>query len=253
MLSHATIRAVGWVSSIGLHLGSALLLLAVPIAIHADPHRSEVSFSVASATRAVAPASRTPAPNVSGPSRPIAKLAIGSSAPTPVMKAMATSEPLDMTGVTLTGTEGASWASMTGNGQAMRAPIVQNVVATPPADRSKTTLSNAPSLVSRPEPTIVPVKDLSSKPVAPTLDTQLLSNYPIEAKRLGIAGRAVVIARIDTDGVVRTTSILTESAAGFGAACQKTVRGSRWTEPRDKDGKPVHTQVNYTCDFRVDG
>lgn len=104
-----------------------------------------------------------------------------------------------------------------------------------------------------PQTPLVSVKDLAAKPLPPVLDAQLLSNYPREARRLGIAGRAVVIARVDADGVVRTTRIFSESSAGFGLACQRTLLGTRWSEPRDKDGRSVQTQIYYTCDFRVDG
>jgi TonB family protein len=80
----------------------------------------------------------------------------------------------------------------------------------------------------------------------------LRANYPEEARQRGLAGSARVRARIDADGVIRSARLLTESSPGFGAACRKTVLGSQWSAPRDKNGGAVATEIVYTCHFQVD-
>ena len=39
---------------------------------------------------------------------------------------------------------------------------------------------------------------------------------------------------------------------GFGAACEQTLRGSRWSPPYDREGRAVSTFINYTCRFNVE-
>ncbi len=101
-------------------------------------------------------------------------------------------------------------------------------------------------------PALVAVADLSQRPVPPALDSVLKSHYPADARQRGLSGVAVIRARIDADGRVRMASISSESFAGFGEACRKTVVGSIWLPPRDRDGRPVATEVSYTCRFRVE-
>jgi TonB family protein len=123
-----------------------------------------------------------------------------------------------------------------------RAPAPVNLPApTPPA----------PSPV--PEgPRVVAVGDLSAKPSPPSsLGAALERNYPSTARSQGQSGSAKVRARIDPDGVVRRVALLEESAAGFGAACSRTLNGSRWAAPKDKAGHSVATEIKYTCRFVV--
>jgi hypothetical protein len=61
-----------------------------------------------------------------------------------------------------------------------------------------------------------------------------------------------VEARIEPDGRVRSVTLAGESFAGFGDACKKTLIGSRWSPPRDHDGRAVATRIRYTCRFMVD-
>jgi TonB family protein len=83
------------------------------------------------------------------------------------------------------------------------------------------------------------------------LDAALRNNYPSEARRRGIAGSASVRARIDADGIVREVTPLNETFPGFGEACRRTVRGSKWSPPRDGSGRQVATRIRYTCRFVV--
>jgi TonB family protein len=95
-------------------------------------------------------------------------------------------------------------------------------------------------------------KDLSERPRPPSLDGALRALYPEEARRRAMSGTASLRVRIGADGRVQQASLMAESFAGFGDACRKAVLGSRWTAPRDRDGRAVQTEVRYTCVFVVD-
>jgi TonB family protein len=249
------IAAIGWTLSLGLHVGAVLLLPGVADRASSSPRRSLVSFSVVAKAKAATP---LPAPPLRPRELP-AGARSGSRAADPAATARSRSAPdpapksLDLTGVTLTGSDGAEWSSLTGNGQTMDAPIVPTVATTP-----QTTKQPEPPKITRivpksTEAELVAFRDLSEKPVPPALNVELLRNYPAAARRQGIAGRAVVVARIDADGVVRDAGVFSQSGAEFGAACQRTLLGSRWSAPRDQRGKTVNTRIYYTCEFRVDG
>jgi TonB family protein len=93
--------------------------------------------------------------------------------------------------------------------------------------------------------------DLSTRPVPPALGSELREHYPLEAKQRGIGGSATVEARIEPDGRVGRISLKQESFAGFGDACRRTLAGSRWSAPRDRNGRAVATVIRYTCRFVV--
>lgn len=100
---------------------------------------------------------------------------------------------------------------------------------------------------------IVPAGLLSRPPRAPGLDLALERNYPPEARRSGIAGRAVLRVTILPDGRVGEVARIEESWRGFGEACEKTVRNASWEPPIDREGHPVATEITYTCRFEVRG
>jgi outer membrane biosynthesis protein TonB len=164
--------------------------------------------------------------------------------------------PVDMTGVTLTNDgEGAGWATAVGNGSTMEGPIRAPTVRPKPRresmPRSPRTVLRAAASQKRKAPP-VPLSDLSRRPSPPALDGVLRANYPAGLRQMGRAGRAVVVARVDTDGRVRVVRVISESDPGFGRACRQTVLGSTWTAPLDGLGRPCMTEVRYTCRFRVD-
>ncbi len=151
--------------------------------------------------------------------------------------------PVEFSGVTLSN-EGASWSSPTGNGAPMTGPIAaaEPVARTGPVRRGPSGTSTE---------RVVAVGDLSRPPKAPDLDRALATNYPSDARRAGTTGKAIVQARILADGTVGTIRVVSESAAGFGAACKRTLTGSRWQAPLDARSEPVITDVSYTCTFAV--
>jgi TonB family protein len=166
-----------------------------------------------------------------------------SAAPPP-----ADESPADFTGVTMTNdAPGAGWASATGNGEAMK-----GAVGRPCARVTRRNVDGDPaSTARRAGPPIVSVADLSAAPRAPELAAALARAYPRDARARGLEGKAVVRARVMPDGQLRELALLSESAAGFGAACRDTLRGSRWSAPLDRGGQAVSTFINYTCRFDV--
>jgi len=175
------------------------------------------------------------------------------AAPAPVSRPIEPSaeppEPVDFTGLTLTSPDGAaSWASVTGNGQAM-----EGALSAPPrglqggsgkgGDAQGEGAGNA--LV------VVGASSLSRAPTAPRLDEELVRNYPRSLREQGTPGRAVLRIRIMPDGRVGQTRVLSATLPEFGHACQRTVAGSRFGAPLDKRGQPVATDVSYTCEFEV--
>jgi len=100
-------------------------------------------------------------------------------------------------------------------------------------------------------PRFVPASSLSRGPRAPGLDAALERNYPPDARRNGVAGKAMLRVAILSDGRVGPVKQLSESSAGFGEACAKTVRAARWEPPLDREGRPVATEITYACKFEV--
>jgi len=170
---------------------------------------------------------------------PAAPVAPAPTAPSPAAAA------LDLSGVTLTNDTGAGFAMPLGDGSALR-------TASGASGRAPERTQNAATIAPTPGPELVRASDLSVHPVPPALAGLLRANYPEPARQRGLRGSASVRARIDADGVVRTGRVVSESSTGFGAACRRTVVGSHWSAPRDKDGRAVATEIVYTCRFEVD-
>jgi TonB family protein len=252
------ITAFGWGFSVLFHVAFARSFKALPLVEKQPTPRTEVTFTLASLAEKKSevvtvvesgePMTRTQPKSVKPTLRTVSKRDVD-----PVRPVDVTNTSVDLTGVTLTGESGASWSSVVGNGDNIDAPLRAPVIATPKPTLSADSARLKSNLVK--DGGIIPVvtlRELSIKPVPPSLNRQLASNYPPKAKRLGISGKSVVTARVDADGVVRLVKTVFESSEGFGAACQSTLMNSRWTPPRDKEGRMVATQVQYTCDFRVE-
>ena len=179
--------------------------------------------------------------------RPAARTRVA-AAPPPTAEPPAAAETLaDFSGQTLTNDgPGAGWASATGNGQKMNGPIGR-----PGARVTHRTVDGTPGGTGS-GPPIVGLGDLSRTPVAPDLTDKLAAAYPADARSRGEEGKAVVKARITPDGRVRDLAVISETARGFGAACEATLRGSEWSPPLDRNGQAVSTVINYTCRFNVE-
>jgi outer membrane biosynthesis protein TonB len=158
----------------------------------------------------------------------------------------------DLTGITLTCPSGAGWHSATGDGSSRAGPL--RGLRRSRAASASTVAPRGPARgASRPPATlrVLPAADLSSPPRPPNLDGALHANYPGSARAAGVSGLAVVRARISPSGVAKGLGIVSESAPGFGSACLRTVSGSVWSAPLDRDGHPVSTEIQYRCRFRV--
>jgi len=208
---------------------------------------SEVTFEVKSKPEPV-PEPKAPEPIAASaaaavPASVTRATSSANAAEAPPLTAAPTA-PLDLSGVTLTNDNGTGFAMPVGDGSALRGPITLGSRAA-----ALQSAPVAPTLASG--PALVPAADLSEHPRPPALAGLLRANYPDEAKQRGLGGSARVRARIDADGVIRSVQLLGESTPSFGSACRRTVQGSRWSAPRDKNGNAVATEIVYTCHFQV--
>lgn len=197
---------------------------------------------------AEAPKPAAPKPRVAM-ARPAAKIPTAAPPPPPsAAPPPADESPADFTGQTLTNDgPGEGWASATGNGAKMNGPVGR-----PGARVTHRVVEGDPAGTGS-GPPVVAIGDLSRPPSPPPeLADKLVAAYPPEARAKGIAGKAVVKARITPEGRVRDMSVVSETAGGFGAACEATLRGSEWTPPIDRQGHPVSTFISYTCRFNVE-
>ena len=89
--------------------------------------------------------------------------------------------------------------------------------------------------------------------VIPFVIYKLRTMHPApDGPKVTVGGSARVTAQIHADGSVRSIRIESESFTGFGEACRKTLQGSRWSAPRDREGRAVATEIRYTCRFVVE-
>jgi TonB family protein len=251
-IPNCPLRAAAFFGSLLLHTGAVAALGRQTVTTHAARPVSTVVFEV-NEPPAPKPPPPAPKPDTPAPPREAAPAAARAPTPAPITPAAspnpraATEEPVDLTGVTLTANgDGPGWAAPVGNGEA-RTGLARSARAAQPRPAPAHVEPSKPA-----PPSWVPVASLSRKPVPPALDGALAAHYPADARRAGRSGAAVVIARIDADGLVREVSVASESGPGFGAACAATVRGSRWAPPLDGSGRPVATRVSYTCRFQVE-
>lgn len=189
---------------------------------------------------AARPVARAPRPAA----RPIVAPAVE---PAPTPRPADAEPPADFSGVTLTN-EGAGWSTPVGDGSPLTGPIAAPGPARRPAGHGTATATASAPATDR----VVALGDLSRPPRAPDLDDRLALNYPRDARLAGLGGSAVVRARILVDGRVGPTRVVAESGPGFGVACQRTLAGSRWRPPLDRDARPVATDLSYTCTFAVE-
>jgi TonB family protein len=246
-------------SSLMLH-GVAYASLGFTPARASSAHRtSEVEFGVA---EPLPPPEPHEAPETEPPrpeSEPIVARAPAPMKATPMPPAETKSDPtptsavapLDLSGVTLTNAGDNGFAMRTGNGQAFAGAVGPGSVRAPAVAAPRPGMSAPPTRAAL-EPELVPLADLSQRPVPPALAGTLRQNYPDEARRRAVGGSARVRARLDADGVARRVQLESETFPGFGEACRRTLTGSSWSPPRDRNGRAVATEIRYTCRFEVE-
>jgi outer membrane biosynthesis protein TonB len=255
------LQIAAFATSAAVHAGAfASLRLASPAA-GVGFGSGAVEFAVVAPQAPPPPAVPTapePEPERRAPTQPAQALAPPPPAPAAPTKLPPESEPVDLTGVTLTNDgPGNGWSSVVGDGTHMRGPIgrvatgPQRLAANAQAPPQASSAARRREPVQKQAPSYVPVADLSRRPRPPPLNAVLLRNYPPEARRSGQGGLAMVAARIGPDGRVGSPRIVSESAPGFGRACVRTLLGSVWTPPLDRNGRAVATRISYTCRFQV--
>lgn len=161
-------------------------------------------------------------------------------------------EPAPLQGVTLTNESGsASFSSVVGDGSSFQGPLGPVGPKVEPKPTPARALPKPAPPAAPPASPVVALADLSEKPRPPALGDALRAHYPLDARRRGVSGSASVKARIEPDGRIRTVSLVSETFSGFGDACRRTLVGSRWSPPRDREGRAVSTTIRYTCRFVV--
>lgn len=189
------------------------------------------------------PQAPKPRPQQVPPREPVAAepaasepIAAEPAAPEPV----AAEPPASELGSTLAGLTGADGAWALSHG---------NVRLSPRSSPAGARIAAAARSGSEPE--AVPLARLGQRPVPPSLEGALRRHYPESARSQGRSGESKVRARIEASGQVSSARVTSESAVGFGAACQRALLESRWTAPLDERGRAVATWVTYRCKFRV--
>jgi len=243
-------RVLPWgiLASFLLHGAAYASLRAAPASARAEPRKTVLSFDFVERERPKAlepPPQPKPEPPKPKPRALEPKLEAKRDAAPPAPEARL---PPPSSGVTLAADGAGNAFSMALGAGGSLQPSPSR--APQPVNLPARVVPSVPPVVT--EPALVAVGDLSARPSPPSLAAALEQNYPADARRRGLSGSAKVRARIDPDGVVRRLSLVEESAPGFGAACSRTLSGSRWGAPKDKAGRSVATEIRYTCRFVVE-
>ncbi len=160
--------------------------------------------------------------------------------------------PLRMDGVTLTSAgAGPGFAVDPGSGEDRQGPLGPPGQAT--GRRVHGRADGTPGGTGGRGPRVVALADLSQRPRPPNLERTLHREYPSRARRQGVEGVAIVRALVEPNGNVRRFRGATTSVEGYGfiEACERVLRGSRWTPPLDRQGRSVAVWIRYRCGFSV--
>jgi protein TonB len=239
-------RYAPWVlaASVGLHVA---LVAALPsLRAHVAPIETRIEMTLAPPDPPAPSPPPEPTPT-SAPAAPrVAPLAPSRAPPTrpapandpPPTSTPPSDAPVDFADTLLSNADGPGLAVAAGEPSLTSVPVAA---------------ASRPAAPSPPPagPRFAPLADLARAPSAPALDDALARNYPLEARRAGVSGRAVLRVDILPDGRIGAVQRMNESFEGFAAACERTVRSGRWGAPLDRDGQPVATRITYTCRFEV--
>ena len=244
---------------LGISMGVHMALLAVlgfmpsPVALLRQQVEMEIASTEPEPPPPPPPPAAEPPKAQEPPSRPkAAPKAVPKPAATPEPPAepkVADEAPVDLTGVTLTGGDGASWSSVVGNGAQLKGPAGR-IGKVPNKDKAGDSNGVVGSQGTAP---VVSEASLSRKPIPPEgMNDLLVQYYPPRARAQGVAGSALLRVRILADGQVAKMKLIRESDDyGFGEACMKLLRLRRWQAPLDRRGMPVATEISYVCEFEV--
>lgn len=177
-----------------------------------------------------------PRPHVAARALPATAPARVAAKEAPTAASPATDLPADFTATRLSSADGAGVAIATGS-----AAVIATTAAT----------GRVPGATGPVGPRFVAAGDLLKAPRVPRLDAALEKNYPAEARRSAVSGIAVLRVQVLPYGRVGVVQRVTESYSGFGEACERTVRSGVWEAPLDREGRPVATEITYTCRFEI--
>lgn len=251
------------VGSVLVHLGMAATLHRRHRAESAPPPPTTVELTMATP---VPPPAPTPIAPDEPPARTEPVSVVRSSARAKPAPAQSTQRPIQevreveeveppmTTGKTLTteGADASSWASATGKGEPIDRMLTIDRSGIPYGRASGIAERAAsPSVPTPAGPRFVAMRDLARTPRAPSLDDALERNFPPRARQQGLSGSAVLTAQVLPDGRIGIMKRVSESSSGFADACERTLRGSRWSPPYDRSGHAVATEITYTCRFDV--
>jgi periplasmic protein TonB len=226
--------------------GVAYASLALAPRAELAPPPSRVTVRVQTQPKPPEPVKPDPPPEIPKPAQRRER----HKTPPPEVEAAPPPEAAPLQGVTLTNESGTgSFNSLVGDGSSFHGPlgpVAPLVAPKPPAPRP-----SASGPKSAPGVPLVALADLSEKPRPPSLGSALREHYPLDARQRGVGGTATVKARIEPDGRIRKVELVTETFPGFGDACRRTLTGSHWSAPRDREGRAVSTVIRYTCRFVV--
>ena len=77
------------------------------------------------------------------------------------------------------------------------------------------------------------------------------SEYPEEARRLGIEGEVKLRLVIDEEGAVKEVKVLRDPGHGFGPVAQRCARSYCRFRPARRNGEAVATEIPYTIRFEL--
>ncbi len=77
------------------------------------------------------------------------------------------------------------------------------------------------------------------------------SEYPEEARRLGLEGEVRLRLVVDEEGRVQDVKVVRDPGHGFGAVAARSARSYCRFRPARKDGQTVATEIAYTIRFEL--
>lgn len=87
----------------------------------------------------------------------------------------------------------------------------------------------------------------------PTFD-QLMADYPTAAMSRGVSGQAVIKCTVQTDGLLRSCSVLWEDQPGMGFGPAAVVLSRTFLmKPATKGGQPIESEITFPINFETGG
>lgn len=232
-------------ASVALH---AALLIGLSLAHPAPAARNPpVEVEIREVSRAPEPPPDEP-PRLE-PARPAARLALRApdrrpprDAPPPPPSAIAPSAPAKPPPIRI----GVSMSSATTAGGGVAVPVGNTLYGEPPR-RAADPSSVQPYRTDG----YVPATEVTSLPVPVEVDIPR-SEYPEEARRLGIEGLVKLRLLVDEGGRVREAKLLHDPGHGLGAQAIRNAKRYLRFRPALRDGRPVATEIPFTMAFELD-